>query len=455
LRKKRILLIDDEPNFTRMLKLNLEETGVYEVREENMGADGLATARQFKPDLILLDTIMPDMNGGDVALQIEADRKLTNTPIVFLTGSAPKKRQHIIGGRPFLAKPVSAEQVIYCIEEHLRRIPHPPTSSDRTGLRYLAIPTLAIVLVGAGIFGYKLYTRSQQSLQETAKELQKTRKELSLLRSSLTRPNQGQKLAEKDDSLQKMNSIEALLRKTLKNIQESKASESTNSHVSQSFLDKFAPSVVKIYCLANSYSDDIQTGSGFLYRGTPSSLELPHYYVQTNLHVVEKTDGSKSKCSIVLYPNYAKGGSYLLFMSEGYKFYRKDIEVAILEPEILKDNVHVPAGSLNDLATYARGEAETPPCDSVNIGDKLSILGYPSIDGESLTVTEGIISGFEFDGGTRYLKTSAKIDHGNTGGVAIKDSGCLVGIPTFIRRSRVESIGRILDLNYLFNVTLK
>ncbi len=90
-KKKRILLIDDEPGFTRLLKLNLEETGAYEVRQENMGADGLATAREFNPDLILLDVIMPDMNGGDIALQIEADKLLKNTPIVFLTGSAPKK----------------------------------------------------------------------------------------------------------------------------------------------------------------------------------------------------------------------------------------------------------------------------------------------------------------------------------------------------------------------------
>ena len=70
-------------------KVKDEETGAYEVRQENTGADGLATAREFKPDLILLDVTMPDMNGGDVALQIEADRNLKNTPIVFLTGSAP------------------------------------------------------------------------------------------------------------------------------------------------------------------------------------------------------------------------------------------------------------------------------------------------------------------------------------------------------------------------------
>ena len=89
--KKRILLVDNEPSFTRMVKIHLEKAGAYEVREENIGPEALATARQFNPDLILLDVIMPDMNGGDVALEIEADKDLKNIPIVFLTGSAPEK----------------------------------------------------------------------------------------------------------------------------------------------------------------------------------------------------------------------------------------------------------------------------------------------------------------------------------------------------------------------------
>ena len=119
MRKKRILLIDDEPSFTHMLKLNLEETGAYEVRAENRGTQGLATARQFKPDLILLDVIMPDMSGGEVAYQIEADRDVKNTPIVFLTGAAKKEDEGTIAGRAFIAKPVTVIEVIDCIERVL------------------------------------------------------------------------------------------------------------------------------------------------------------------------------------------------------------------------------------------------------------------------------------------------------------------------------------------------
>ena len=119
MRKKRILLIDDERSFTRMLKLNLEETGAYEVIAKHMGTEGLAAARQFKPDLIFLDVVMPDMSGGDVASQIEADGSVKNTPIVFLTAAAKKEDEGMIAGRVFIAKPVTVEEVIDCIERNL------------------------------------------------------------------------------------------------------------------------------------------------------------------------------------------------------------------------------------------------------------------------------------------------------------------------------------------------
>ena len=119
--KKRILLIDDEPSLTRMLRLNLEKTRAYKVREENQGARGLAAAREFKPDLILLDVIMPDADGGEVAAQIKQDPNLKDTPVVFLTAAVTKKEEGVIGGRPFLAKPVDVKEVIDCIEKHLAK----------------------------------------------------------------------------------------------------------------------------------------------------------------------------------------------------------------------------------------------------------------------------------------------------------------------------------------------
>ena len=73
--KKRVLLIDDEPDFTYMMKLNLEKTGRYEVCEENKAIEAFETAKRFKPDLILLDIIMPRMSGLEVLDVIRKNEK--------------------------------------------------------------------------------------------------------------------------------------------------------------------------------------------------------------------------------------------------------------------------------------------------------------------------------------------------------------------------------------------
>src|ERR1035441_8695941 len=89
--KKRILVVDDEPEITLMLKLNLEQTGRYEVRTENLGRRAIEAAREFRPDLILLDVMMPDMLGSEIAAQLEADPKLRAIKFVFLTAMVSKE----------------------------------------------------------------------------------------------------------------------------------------------------------------------------------------------------------------------------------------------------------------------------------------------------------------------------------------------------------------------------
>ena len=122
--KKRILLVDDEKSFTNLLKLNLEETGAYEVRVENWAEDACAAAREFKPHLVLLDIIMPRMPGGNVAAQIKKDPQLKDTPIVFLTAAVRphqvEEHEGIICDFPCLAKPASVEKVIEMIEKYAR-----------------------------------------------------------------------------------------------------------------------------------------------------------------------------------------------------------------------------------------------------------------------------------------------------------------------------------------------
>jgi DNA-binding response OmpR family regulator len=121
--KKKILVVDDEQSMTRMLKRNLEATGRYDVRTENSGEAGVAAAREFQPDLILLDVMMPGNDGGEVAAKIKEDKRLVNIPVVFLSAIVKKEETQPtggnIGGLTFLAKPVKLDDLITCIENHL------------------------------------------------------------------------------------------------------------------------------------------------------------------------------------------------------------------------------------------------------------------------------------------------------------------------------------------------
>jgi two-component system, OmpR family, response regulator len=121
-RKRRILIVDNDSNTTHLVKVLLERSGHYLVLEENDATKAYESARTFLPDLILLDIVMPDTDGGEVAARIDADPELHNTPIVFLTAlvtRAEAKSGLNIQGHPFLAKPVSIPELINAIEQHL------------------------------------------------------------------------------------------------------------------------------------------------------------------------------------------------------------------------------------------------------------------------------------------------------------------------------------------------
>jgi CheY-like chemotaxis protein len=128
--KKRILLVDDEVSFTRLLKINLEQTNRYEVRVENWAEDAVKSAQEFKPHLIILDVLMPRVFGGEVASRLKMQPELRDVPIVFLSATVGKERvnEHggIISGNPFLAKPATVEEVVSFIERNLPKQKAPP-----------------------------------------------------------------------------------------------------------------------------------------------------------------------------------------------------------------------------------------------------------------------------------------------------------------------------------------
>ena len=123
--KTRILVVDDERDFTHMLKLQLERFGYFEVLEENDETLAVATAREFGPDLVLLDLMMPNREGTEVAAAMHSDALLRDTPILFLTAlvaeaDAPGGGSYCSGGRTFLPKSLPTASLIECIRKTLR-----------------------------------------------------------------------------------------------------------------------------------------------------------------------------------------------------------------------------------------------------------------------------------------------------------------------------------------------
>jgi DNA-binding response OmpR family regulator len=119
---KRILLVDNEPRVTRLVRLALEGSGKYLVREAANSSMALRTARWFRPDVILLDVA----SGGltcDAARYIQADVALKDTPVMLLAGfgcSDEVISGGVFHGFSFVAEPVRIAEVVRCVDEMLR-----------------------------------------------------------------------------------------------------------------------------------------------------------------------------------------------------------------------------------------------------------------------------------------------------------------------------------------------
>lgn len=81
---KTVLVVDDQPHIVRLIQVNLEKEG-FQVVTAGDGVEGLARFREVKPDLVILDVIMPRKDGFEVLREIKADEELAETPVVMLT----------------------------------------------------------------------------------------------------------------------------------------------------------------------------------------------------------------------------------------------------------------------------------------------------------------------------------------------------------------------------------
>jgi DNA-binding response OmpR family regulator len=123
--KIKVLIVDNDPEFTDLLNAALEFHKDYQVRVQNNPGLAVDTAKKFIPDIVILDVVMPEIDGGEVHSRFKADSLLKDIPIIFLSSIVHQNEidQHngMIGGLHYLAKPVSAKVLVNAIAERLRR----------------------------------------------------------------------------------------------------------------------------------------------------------------------------------------------------------------------------------------------------------------------------------------------------------------------------------------------
>jgi len=200
-------------------------------------------------------------------------------------------------------------------------------------------------------------------------------------------------------------------------------------------LERLKTSVVNVFCNGNNKSSG---GSGFLF--TDDGLIL------TNSHVIPQDSFGLliDKCLVIL-PDPSTGEPKEIYNAKPILLESfKENDVAFLSIiSAFTDEKGVPYGSFPRKFT-AYNEPAMCLNKKLQLGESIKIYGYPSINGGyNLTITEGVISSF-LSGGN--IMTSAKISKGNSGGMAVTDDGCLVGIPSASLSSEHETYGVIIPI---------
>ncbi len=124
---KKILMVDDDIDFAGAVKILLESKD-YEVVLAHDGKEGLEKARSVNPDLVILDVMMPEMNGYDVCVVLKADPKLCRIPVILLTAvdqvmfktSYTKQMGLMTEADDYIAKPVESAELVKRVEDLIR-----------------------------------------------------------------------------------------------------------------------------------------------------------------------------------------------------------------------------------------------------------------------------------------------------------------------------------------------
>ncbi|MCH8496057.1 MAG: response regulator transcription factor [Balneolales bacterium] len=170
--KETILIVDDERDLLDLIEYNLEKEG-YDVLKAENGQEGIRLAKKHHPDLIILDVMMPKMNGIEVIRELKYDRELKFKPVIFLTARSDEKTELEgleLGADDYLAKPISTAKLLSRIKTVLRRV----AAADEPD----------IVLNAADL----VIDRSRYVVSRGSEEFQLPRKEFEVLSYLAARP---------------------------------------------------------------------------------------------------------------------------------------------------------------------------------------------------------------------------------------------------------------------------
>jgi two-component system phosphate regulon response regulator PhoB len=172
----RILVVDDEPDLLELVRLNLRQAG-YEVVTAETGREALECLRRSRPELMVLDLMLPDLSGSEVCRRVRSDPEASGLPIIMLTAKADEVDRVVgleLGADDYVTKPFSPRELVLRVRAVLRR--RAPEQRSERSLRH----------------GDLRIDPQRHRCFVAGEEVQLTAKEFELLRSLMERPGRVQ-----------------------------------------------------------------------------------------------------------------------------------------------------------------------------------------------------------------------------------------------------------------------
>ncbi len=296
---------------------------------------------------------------------------------------------------------------------------------------FIQIPILIAIIVGVLIVSGGTYLGVKKYEQYKENQIAKDQEKITLTNA------QGKTLEEIQSEIKKLKSENDLIKQEQSSL-EKKNSQRNNSSSSLENLYKNIPigAIAQLGCMESI--NDLGDLSKNMF-GSGVFIDSKTGFVLTNKHVVK--GNYNTTCAVMVRDE--KDPTKLIAYDAKVFALIDDTDVAVLKIRYIMHDSGNPAQEVEEIPKGYVFPEKTESCrdSDIKLGSKLVVVGYPTVGGQTITMTEGIVSGFDGD----YIKTSAKIEAGNSGGGAfLIPSGCWIGIPSASAVGEIESLGRIL-----------